>query len=188
MHFLLEWDWAAFRAVNSGLSHPILDWVLPLCRERLIWLPLYAFVLTFVALHWPRRRAWLIVLGLALSVGAADVTSSVFLKKNVQRLRPCNDPALREQVVLRLPHCGSGYSFTSSHAANHFAVAVFLGGVLGPIRRWIRPVLLAWASLIAFAQVYVGVHFPLDVLCGAVVGWLAASAVLRGLRRVLSRM
>jgi len=106
-----------------------------------------------------------------LCFAAADFSSSQILKKQVQRLRPCNDPALAAQVQLRVP-CGSGYSFTSSHAANHFAVALFLIGVFGDLNRWIRPSLLLWAGSIALSQVYVGVHYPGDVLCGGLLGSL----------------
>ena len=69
--------------------------------------------------------------------------------------------------------CGGGYSFPSSHAANHFALAVFLIGIFGFAGQWQQKALLAWAGLIAFSQVYVGVHYPLDVICGAILGVLA---------------
>jgi len=150
------------------MSNPIFDVVLPLLREKWFWAPLYLFVAAFSFLNFG-KKGWLIVVGLALAVGLADFTSSTLIKKNVQRLRPCNEPVLREEVVLRAP-CGSGYSFTSSHAANHFAAAVFLIGIFGPLGRWVRSAAISWAAAIAFSQVYVGVHYPLDVLCGALLG------------------
>ena len=69
-------------------------------------------------------------------------------------------------------HCGGGYSFTSSHATNHFALATFLVIILGPFFKWIRIPIFLWAASIAFGQVYVGVHYPLDVLAGSIVGIL----------------
>jgi undecaprenyl-diphosphatase len=167
---LLEWDRFVFQVVNRGLSNPVFDLLLPYVRERSVWIPLYLYLFYVVITRFSRKAAVAMVLGLALSAGAADFTSSNLIKKNVQRLRPCNEPALKEQVVLRLEHCGSGYSFTSSHASNHFAVAVYVIGWLGFLGAWVRPAFLLWAISIAFAQVYVGVHYPLDVLMGGLLG------------------
>ncbi len=162
------WDSALFQAVNSGMSNELFDWVLPLFREKWFWAPLYLFIGAFSWMNFG-KKGWIIVLGLVATTGLADFTSSTLVKKNVQRIRPCNDPALVDKVHLRT-HCGAGYSFTSSHAANHFAAAVFLIGVFGRLSRWVRPVALIWAGAIAFSQVYVGVHYPGDVVCGALLG------------------
>ncbi|GAB4494108.1 MAG: lipid A 4'-phosphatase [Saprospiraceae bacterium] len=161
-------DAAIFHFVNGCLSNPLFDAVLPFFRERWFWAPLYLFVAAFSWLNFG-KKGWIIMLGLVVAVGLADFTSSTLIKKNVQRLRPCNDPVLAKTVTLRTS-CGSGYSFTSSHAANHFAAAVFLIGVFGHLARWIRPAALGWAAAIAFSQVYVGVHYPGDVICGALLG------------------
>lgn len=170
-------DAAVFHFVNGDLSNPFFDAVLPFFRERWFWAPLYLFVAAFSWLNFG-KKGWIIMLGLVVAVGLADFTSSTLIKKNVQRLRPCNDPVLVETVTLRAS-CGSGYSFTSSHAANHFAAAVFLIGVFGHLARWIRPATLGWAAAIAFSQVYVGVHYPGDVICGALlgtaIGWLTGT-------------
>lgn len=167
---LQQWDARMFFWINQGWSSEILDSMLPLLRERLIWAPFYLFVLVFSLLNYG-KKGWLLLGILLLCFAVADFTSSSILKKQVQRLRPCNDPVLAAHIHLRVP-CGSGYSFTSSHAANHFAVALFLIGVFGHLNRWIRPSLLLWAGSIALSQVYVGVHYPGDVLCGGLLGSL----------------
>lgn len=165
---LQHWDAALFQLINSGMSNPLFDAMLPFCREKWFWAPVYLFVAVFSWANF-KKKGLLIMLGLVLSVGLADFTSSTLIKKNVQRLRPCNDPALAATVRERVG-CGAGYSFTSSHAANHFAAAVFLIGVFGALARWVRPAALGWAALIAFSQVYVGVHYPGDVFGGALLG------------------
>ena len=174
---LQHWDAALFQLINRSLGNPIFDALLPFFRERWFWAPLYLFVVLFAALNYG-KRGWLIVLGLVIAVGLTDFTSSTLIKKNVQRIRPCNDPEMVEKIVLRTS-CGSGYSFTSSHAANHFAAAVFLIGMFGGLARWVRPAALTWAAAIAFSQVYVGVHYPGDVICGgllgALIGWWTAT-------------
>ncbi|MCS7036258.1 MAG: phosphatase PAP2 family protein [Saprospiraceae bacterium] len=169
MAWLQTLDLALFQIVNHHLANPAFDFLLPLFREKWFWAPLYLYVLAFAWQQFRRRRFWFFVLSVALSVGAADFISSSIIKKSVQRLRPCNDPAVRETVALRVS-CGSGYSFTSSHAANHFAFAVFVGAALGRRMRRLRQGLLVWAGLVALAQVYVGVHYPLDVVFGGLLG------------------
>lgn len=184
LQLLQQGDGIVFQWINGGLGNAVFDAVLPWFRERWFWAPLYIFMVSFCLLNFGRKGR-VIVLGLVLSVGLADFTSSTLVKKNVQRLRPCNDPALTETVHLRVSSCGSGYSFTSSHAANHFAVAVFFIGIFGARWRRLRPAALLWAGAIAFSQVYVGVHYPGDVVCGAILGagagWLVA-AMLRKTR------
>ncbi|TNE69651.1 MAG: phosphatase PAP2 family protein [Bacteroidetes bacterium] len=175
-------DVTIFRWINDYSSNALFDLMLPFWREKLVWAPLYLFLVVFIVRNIPWRKAVLFLLGLLLVVGLSDFTSSTLIKKNVQRLRPCNDPVVREVVVLRVP-CGSGYSFTSSHATNHFAVAVYLSLLLGSLSPWIRPVLLLWAAGVAYAQVYVGVHYPGDVAAGALLGVLIGWGVAWLFRR-----
>ncbi|HRI59152.1 MAG TPA: phosphatase PAP2 family protein [Saprospiraceae bacterium] len=179
---LQQWDTDLFRFINGSMSNPVLDAVLPFFREKWFWAPLYLFVAAFVCLNY-KKKGWVIMLGLVAAVGLSDFTSSTLVKKNVQRLRPCNDPALVEHVTLRTS-CGSGYSFTSSHAANHFAAAVFIIGVFGRLARWVRPAALLWATVIAVSQVYVGVHYPGDIFCGALLGMAIGWWVVLTMRKM----
>ncbi len=169
-------DAQVFQCINQRCANPVFDLLLPLFREKLFWAPLYTFAVAFLVLNFG-RKGWQILLGLVVVVALSDGISSELIKKNVQRVRPCNDPAMVEIVQLRIDSCGSGYSFTSSHAANHFAVAIFLLPFLSPLARWIRPALLVWAGIIAFSQVYVGVHYPGDVLGGAMIGAMVGWSV-----------
>lgn len=145
-------------------------------RNKYFWIPLYVFIASFLVLNFKKQGLYLI-LAAAITVGVADTVSSKFIKKTVQRVRPCNDLWLKQDVQL-LVNCGSGYSFTSSHATNHFALATFLSLTLGVLIRGIRWPLFLWAGLVAIAQVYVGVHYPSDVLFGALlgigIGWIMA--------------
>lgn len=168
MDALLEWDWALFEAINSCMQNSFFDAILPFWRNKYSWLPAYVFLITFLAVNFGKKGVTVIVFAL-LTIGIADTLSSAILKKSIQRLRPCKTEQLTDELHLLVP-CGSGYSFPSSHATNHFALAVFLIGVAGTRFSKISLPLLFWASIIALAQVYVGVHFPLDVICGALLG------------------
>ncbi|MCB9306218.1 MAG: phosphatase PAP2 family protein [Lewinellaceae bacterium] len=170
---LQDLDSMLFYWINTGTSNALFDAIMPLFRDKWFWAPLYLFIGTFAWSNFG-KKGWIIVLGLVATVGFADFSSSSLVKKNVQRLRPCNDPVMVDSVRLRVS-CGSGFSFTSSHAANHFAAALYLIGLFGGMSRWVRPLALSWATAIAFSQVYVGVHYPGDVLAGgmlgALIGW-----------------
>lgn len=165
---IIQWDITLFEWINNNLSSDLLDFILPWMREPLFWVPMYAFIIAFVFFNFGQKAYWF-VLFLALTVGSSDIISSRVIKKSIKRLRPCNTEYV--QVIERV-QCGSGYSFTSNHAANHFAVATFLVLTLGQKFRKIRPWLWVWASIIAFSQVYVGVHFPLDIFVGGILGIL----------------
>ena len=167
---LLQFDDQLFHLINSGWRNPFFDVIMPVLRNKYTWMPLYMFLLSFLLINFKKKGLFL-VLALALTIGMADATSSHLIKKTVKRLRPCKVIERPADMNLLVP-CGSGYSFPSSHATNHFAIAVFLSLTLGKIFRWVRLPLLLWAASIALAQVYVGLHFPLDVTVGALLGSL----------------
>jgi membrane-associated phospholipid phosphatase len=155
--------------VNSGWSNPFFDWLFPFLRNKLFWLPLYTFCLAWIIFNFKTKQSLLAMLFIGLSIFAADTISSKLVKGQVQRPRPCHVLDMEPPVVLRVS-CGGGYSFTSSHATNHFCIAAFMVVVFGfYMRRW-KHMWWVWAFLISLAQVYVGVHYPLDILGGAVLG------------------
>lgn len=167
---LLEWDQWLFHIINYDWHNGLLDVIMPYWREKKLWIPLYLIIGGF-ALYRYRLKGLYFILAAALTIAIADPVSSQLIKKNVQRDRPCREASLQQEVNLLIP-CGGGYSFTSSHATNHFAIGVFLFLTIGQLFRSWRWLFLVWAASIAFGQVYVGVHYPLDVTAGALVGSL----------------
>ena len=144
------------------------DALFPFLRQKINWLPLYVFLAVFMVLNFKKRGLWFILFFI-LTVGMADTISSKVVKYTVKRMRPCHIDEIRPQLEMLIP-CGGPYSFTSSHATNHFAIAVFLIMTLGSRFPMIKWPLLVWASLIGLAQVYVGVHYPFDIVGGAILG------------------
>ena len=162
----LDQDW--FLAINQGLSNAFFDWLMPILRNRYTWAPLYLFVIIFCIRNYKKNGLFIIIF-LLITFGISNFASSTVIKNSVERVRPCRDIAFMDQVNSRV-NCSDGYSFTSSHATNHFAIALALIMVFH--RRW-KHILwlgLCWATAISFAQVYVGVHYPLDIIGGALLG------------------
>lgn len=162
----LDKEW--FALINQGMSNPFFDWLLPILRNMFTWTPLYLFIIIFTIKNYKKEGVAMII-ALLINFGISDWVSSSLIKDSVQRIRPCNDIELREDVIVRV-RCGSGYSFTSSHATNHVALAVMLSILF--YRRWKHIVWLSliWALSIGFSQIYVGVHYPGDVLVGTLIG------------------
>jgi len=172
METILELDYTIFEWINQDLQNAFLDQVMPWWRSRDTWIPMYVILIVFALVKYKLKGLYFI-LALALTIGIADTVSSKLIKKSIKRLRPCKTPDLKDTTHLLVP-CGSGYSFTSSHATNHFAFAIFLIFTFCRRFKFLRLPLVFWASTIALGQVYVGVHFPFDILMGAIIGSIIA--------------
>lgn len=183
---LQDWDSRLFLQLNQQLANPFFDVILPFFRDSIFWAPLYLFVLAFVFLNFGRNGWWWVLLFLS-TVAIADLTGTYLFKETVQRLRPCNEPSLAGGVRLVIHSCPGGYSFLSNHAANHFGLATFM---VCSYRSFLKPwtyLFYIWAVFISFAQIYVGVHYPLDILCGAVLGIVTGYFTAFVYRRLIGR-
>jgi len=170
---IIQLDQQLFFFINQQLRNPVFDFIMPYARDKNFWIPLYAVLVAYFIFLF-RKLSWIPLVLAALTVVTTDQVSSSIIKPVVHRLRPCNDAVLSSQVHL-LVGCGSGFSFISSHAANHFGIACFIIVLLHHRFRWITPVALCWAALVAFAQVYVGLHYPADLTGGALLGMLTGT-------------
>jgi len=167
---LQQFDVELFLKIHRGLANSFFDWLLPLMRNRFFWAPLYLFIIVFSFIEY-KKKGWYIIGMLLVTFAIGDLVASRIIKPSVARIRPCNEITLANDIIHRVP-CGSGYSFPSAHATNHFAIAVFLIFVF--YHRWkpILPIGLFWAFIISFSQIYVGVHYPIDTMAGAILGTL----------------
>jgi membrane-associated phospholipid phosphatase len=165
---LIKLDHYIFYAINTGLSNSFFDFIMPILRNKIVWIPLYIFIIAYCIKVYKLKGLYL-VLVFAATVGLTDFVNSSVIKNYFKRTRPCNEVAFQSQVISRVP-CGSGKSFPSSHASDHFAIAVFLITIFYKKWKAILPIGILWAGSISFAQVYVGVHFPVDIFFGALLG------------------
>ncbi|WP_207430317.1 phosphatase PAP2 family protein [Sabulibacter ruber] len=170
MDELIALDQSLFLELNSHHS-PFWDGVMVFISNKYVWFPFYA-ILAGLFFYFYKRRGVLMVLCLGASVGIADFVSSGIFKPFFARLRPCHDPVLG--AVNAIDGCGGKYGFVSSHAANAFAVAIFVILLL-PKNQWaFKVLLLIWAAAISYSRVYLGVHYPGDITGGALIGIAAA--------------
>lgn len=171
MHRILEADKSFFNLINNKWNNSFFDVLMPLVRNANFWLPLYLFLLVFALLN-IKKSGWFIF-SILITVALTDTLSSHIIKNLVWRLRPCHEPDLANSIRILASYCPQSSSFTSSHAANHFGLATFASITLYPYAgKWIYLTYL-WAFIIIYAQVYVGVHYPIDVICGTIVGVMA---------------
>ncbi len=167
-----NWDKWLFLKINSGFTNSFFDAVLPYFRDSVFWAPLYLFLLAFIVLNYGKQGLWWCLLFLC-TIAMADMIGARVFKTGFERLRPCQDPDFLFNVRLLLKHCSGSFSFTSNHAANHFGIATFISVTFyTTFKNWIY-VSYVWAFFIGYAQIYVGVHYPLDVAGGAALGTAA---------------
>jgi undecaprenyl-diphosphatase len=162
-------DYKIFSKINGEWHNSILDTFLPFLRQSYLWIPFYFFLLIFVPLNFKKNGLYWTLFFL-LTASLSDYTSSTIVKGTILRLRPCQNPFVMEHLRLLINHCPGNSSFTSSHATNHFAVAMYIFTTFKQYMSKWWALLFVWAFLISYTQVYVGVHFPLDVTGGAVLG------------------
>ncbi len=172
-------DQQLFLLIN-GAHNYLLDFVMWWVSNMLIWTPLYIWLIYLLARSYG-KKIWWILLTVALLILSSD-RLSVFLKNTVQRLRPSHEPALLGMVHSVNNYMGGTYGFVSSHAANTMALAVFLWLLLPDRARVARMVLIPYVIFTGYSRIYLGVHYPLDILGGWMVGILTACIAVKVLQ------
>ena len=168
LDFLYHMDAALLRFFNQSCANPLADQLAQWFRSPWFWAPVYLFMLVYALRAHGMRGLWWCAFFLATFL-FCDYLSASVVKTLVQRIRPCRADglAIRELVI-----CGSGFSFPSTHATNHFGFATFITLTLRIFFPRVAWWAYGWALLVCLSQLYCGVHYPSDILGGALMGTL----------------
>lgn len=174
---LVHIDTQLFAWLN-GLHAPWLDPIMQFLTHKLSWIPAYLFLLLVVIRRESWKRVVLFLLSVALLISLTDQSTSSFLKPTVKRYRPCKvEAGLTFEVHTVNNKCGGKYGFASSHAANFFGLATFLAMYFR--KKALTFLFLSLASLVSYTRIYLGVHYPGDILAGALIGVLFGLLIAR---------
>ncbi len=185
------WEWldridkSIFKSIHSDGAIPALDGLINLLRNQYVWIPLYVFIIFWI-FKYHRQYAWKFILLSAISFAITDIVSFQLLKPMFDRLRPCYEPEL-SSIIRHIISCGGEHSMPSSHAANHFGLATFWFfsiRFMNGKKWWL---LFFWAFIIGYSQVYVGKHYPFDIVVGAVFGFMVGSLLSIVFRKWISK-
>lgn len=164
---LEQLDKQLFLYLNS-FNSPFWDRAMSIISGIATWIPLYLVIMAMLAVKY-RKKFFILLIFIIIAVTLSDQLS-VLIKNTVLRLRPCYEPSLEGLVHNVNGSCGGKYSFVSSHATNSFNVAVL--SLLLIRKRWFSAGIILWAAVVGYSRIYLGVHYPGDVLGGASLGML----------------
>ncbi|MGR3809996.1 phosphatase PAP2 family protein [Jiulongibacter sp. NS-SX5] len=167
MEQLIQLDVELFRYLN-GLHTPFFDGIMAWVTSSRTWISLYLLIVFFLFKNFGWKTGGIFFLFLAFSAGLADHITSGIMKPAFERLRPCQNPELTEWLHL-VGRCGGRYGFASSHASNTFSLACGLSLIYAS-KRWLVIGVFLWAIIVSYSRIYVGVHYPGDVITGALIG------------------
>ncbi len=175
LDFLLHLDKEVFLLLN-GLHNNFFDFIMWWSSDKLIWVPLYLLFLYLII----KKYGWesvAIIISLAILIALSDQISG-FIKDGVHRFRPSHNPDFIGQIRNLNGYLGGNYGFVSSHATNSFALAYFLIKILEPKSIYTKIFLFGWAAEVSYSRIYLGVHYPGDILGGALLGLFLAWLVV----------
>lgn len=183
MESLIQLDKSLFLFLNS-LNSSFGDSLMWIISSKYTWIPLYVAILLWVILKYRMKSVWVVIFAVA-AVALSDLVSVHLFKDVFCRLRPSQNPEFVDQIHIVNNYKGGLYGFVSSHAANSFAIAVFTLLVIR--KKWYTYSIILWAIIVSYSRIYLGVHYPGDILGGAIVGILFGYVLFQIMKRYVLR-
>ena len=177
-------DIALFLFLN-GLYHSSIDPLMLWISDKYVWIPFYIFLLALVVRKHELKSLLIIVPALIILITLSDQISVHVFKNGFERLRPCYNEDV-QGIVHLVGNCGGQFGFISSHATNSFALAAFLTLVMKT--RSFTYMIIAWAAIVSYSRIYLGVHYPADIIGGMVIGSVIGSVVWLATKHVNERL
>ncbi len=169
----------------NQMHSPFWDAIMVFVSEKLVWIPFYLSIIGYLIWRYRKQSIFMLLMAV-VAIGLADFVASGVFKPYFLRLRPCHDPSLAAFVNI-VQGCGGQFGFMSSHAATSFALAVFFNLILADRYLVFKIVLVAWAVVISYSRIYLGVHFPGDIIGGALLGSFLAYVCSLGYTILLNK-
>lgn len=179
---LINLDTKLFLFLN-GIHSSGADRFMWLVSGKYTWIPLYLLILVLLIIRY-RKLSLVIIPVIIMLITISDQVSSGLFKVIFERLRPCHEPGLSCLVHLVNGYCGGSFGFVSSHAANAAALATFTSMLFK--RRIYSWLIFTWAAMVSYSRIYLGVHYPGDVICGFLLGMILGWVIMKVMARILS--
>ncbi len=182
---LLDFDTKLFLFLNN-LGSPVWDNFWLFVTNRFAFIPLYIFLFYLLYKKYGLKALLVFAITVALMITFTDQITNVF-KRGFERPRPCGVAELVGKMRFVVDYCGK-YGFFSGHSSNSMAVAVFAGLLLKPYYKYLIFLLLFWSAVVAYSRIYVGVHYPLDIVCGLTFGAFSGFLFYKLAKYVLTKL
>lgn len=184
MEQLLKLDEQLFLWLN-GIHSTWMDPIMAIVTKTQLWVPLYLLLIYLIVKQY-KKNSWIYLVALTCVILITDQVTASIMKPYFERLRPSHEPSLASVIHLVDNQRGGQFGFASSHAANTFGVAMFVWLSLKKSNKFIWTI-FGWSIVMSYSRVYLGLHYPGDILVGAILGLMTGWGVAKAVQKLMER-